>query len=241
MTFLSIPGVAYKGDLTFLQLPIGYLVGRVLVSVVLLPAYFHGEIYTAYQVLNVRFGGATRTAASILFLISRALGDGLRLFIAAQVLESLAGWGIGISIIIMGTCTIAYTYLGGMKAVIWIDVIQFFVYIMGALIALYLLVKQIPGGWGEIVERANVAHKLRWFNPSFDLATPYTFWAGLIGGMVLNTATHGADQLMVQRYLAARSHRHQLRLRAGRPTSRKLRHRLRRLPAPCRVATSAVI
>lgn len=206
-TFLSVPGIAYRGDFTFLQLPMGYLIGRLIVALVLLPSYFRREIYTAYEVLQRRFGGATRTTASLLFLLTRVLADGLRLFLAATVLEVITGWPIAAAILAVGLTTIAYTYLGGMKAVIWIDVIQFHIYILGAIIALLILAGKLPGGWSAIWQQGAAAHKFRVFDFAFDLTRPYTFWAGLIGGMVLNTATHGADQLMVQRYLSARSER----------------------------------
>lgn len=206
-TFLSVPGIAYRGDFTFLQLPIGYLVGRVIVATVLLPSYFRGEIYTAYEVLQRRFGGATRTTASLMFLVTRVLADGLRLFLAATVLQVITGWSIETAILAVGVTTIIYTFLGGMKAVIWIDVIQFHIYIIGAIVALAILAGKLPGGWGEIWRTGEAAHKFHMFDFAFDLTRAYTFWAGLIGGMVLNTATHGADQLMVQRYLSARSQR----------------------------------
>lgn len=208
-TFLSVPGVAYRegGDFTFLQLPIGYLFGRIIVATVLLPSYFKKQIFTAYEVLRQRFGGATRTTASILFLLTRMLADGLRLFLAASVLQVITGWPTWAAVAAVGLTTIIYTYLGGMKAVIWIDVIQFHIYILGALVALGVLIGRLPGGWDELTSVATAAHKFRTFNFSTTLTRPYTFWAGLIGGMVLNTATHGADQLMVQRYLSARSQR----------------------------------
>jgi SSS family solute:Na+ symporter len=206
-TFLSVPGVAYRGDFTYLQLALGYILGRIVVATVLLPSYFRGEVLTAYQVLQQRFGGATRTTASLLFLTTRTLADGLRLFLAAKILEQLTGWPMGWAIVTMGVTTIIYTYLGGMKAVIWTDVIQFVIYISGAIIALAILVGKLPGGMGELLTRADAAHKFRMFDFSPTLTRPFTFWAGLLGGMVLNTATHGADQLMVQRYLSARSQR----------------------------------
>jgi solute:Na+ symporter, SSS family len=206
-TFLSVPGVAYSGDFTFLQLPFGYLLGRVIVATVLLPAYFRGQIFTAYQLLQDRFGGPTRTTASLLFLVARSLGDGLRLFLAATILKHLTGWSVEWAIVAVATITVVYTFLGGMKAVIWTDVIQFSVYILGALVALMILAGRLPGGWAELVDTARGAGKLRVLDFRFDLTRPYTFWAGLIGGMVLNTATHGADQMMVQRYLSARSQR----------------------------------
>jgi solute:Na+ symporter, SSS family len=207
VTFLSVPGVAYGGDFRFLQLAFGYLLGRVVVAEVLLPAYFRGEIFTAYQLLQDRFGGPTRTTASLLFLVARSLGDGLRLFLAATILEHLIGWTLEASIVAVAAITVVYTFLGGMRAVIWTDVIQFSVYILGATVALTVLAGKLPGGWTELLHTARAAGKFRLLDFSFDLTQPYTFWAGLIGGMVLNTATHGADQLMVQRYLSARSQR----------------------------------
>jgi SSS family transporter len=213
-----VPAVAYRagGDFTYLQLAFGYLIGRVVVAGVLLPAYFKGELYTAYALLQDRFGGATRKTATVLFLITRTLGDGLRLFLAAKVLEQIwasaapgagGAWVLPAAVVAVGAATIFYTYVGGMKAVIWTDVLQFFVYMMGALVALYLLLRAIPGGLPGLLEQAAAAGKLRVLDFSLDLTRPYTFWAGVLGGMVLNTATHGADQLMVQRYLSARSER----------------------------------
>jgi SSS family solute:Na+ symporter len=207
VTFLSVPGVAYAGDFRFLQLAFGYLLGRVVVATVLLPAYFRGEIFTAYQLLQDRFGGPTRTTASILFLVARSLGDGLRLFLAATVLEHLIGWSLEASILAVAAITVVYTFLGGMRAVIWTDVIQFGVYILGATVALMILAGKLPGGWAELFRTASAAGKFRLLDFSLDHTQKYTFWAGLIGGMFLNTATHGADQLMVQRYLSARSQR----------------------------------
>ncbi len=207
VTFLSVPGVAYGGDFRFLQLAFGYLLGRVIVATVLLPAYFRGEIFTAYQLLKDRFGGPTRTTASLLFLVARSLGDGLRLFLASTVLEHLTGWRPEAAIVAVAAITIVYTFLGGMKAVIWTDVIQFSVYILGAAVALVILASKLSGGWVELFHAARDAGKFRLLDFSLDLTRPYTFWAGLIGGMVLNTATHGADQMMVQRYLSARSQR----------------------------------
>jgi solute:Na+ symporter, SSS family len=225
VTFLSVPGNAVKGDMTFLQLAMGYILARVVVTVVLLPSYFKGEIYTAYQVLELRFGGATQKAASVLFLVTRTLASGLRLFLAAMVLREITGWRLETSIVVIGLSTLAYTYLGGIKAVVWIDVIQFAVYLLAAGVALVILLRQVPGGWDEIWHRGLAANKFRVINLGFDGVTPprsageagsalygmltqtYTFWAGLIGGLVLDTATHGADQMMVQRYLTARSER----------------------------------
>jgi SSS family transporter len=217
VTFLSVPGIAYRGDMTFLQLAIGYLVARVVVAAFLLPAYFKGEIFTAYQVLERRFGGATQKAASILFLVTRTLASGLRLYLAAKVLRQMflaargyptpQGWELPASIVAIGLVTIFYTYVGGLKAVVWTDVLQFFIYIAGGLLALKILVAEVPGGWPALVAEAAAAHKFRVFNFTTDLTLPYTFWAGAIGAMVLDTGSHGVDQMMVQRYLSARSRR----------------------------------
>lgn len=205
VTFLSVPGVAYGGDFRFLQLAIGYVLGRALVATVLLPAYFRGEIYTAYQLLEQRFGGPTRTVASLIFLVTRLLADGIRLFVSAKIIQMITGWPIEYAIVALGVATIVYTFLGGMKAVIWTELIQFLIYNVGATIALWLMVAKLPGGWGELWSVGESAHKFRMFDFRFDLSIELTFWSGLIGGMVLNTATHGVDQIMVQRYLSARS------------------------------------
>ena len=206
-TFLSVPGVAYRGDFRYLQLAFGYLFGRLIVATVLLPAYFRGKILTAYELLQDRFGGPTRTMASLLFLVARSLGDGLRLYLAATVLRHLTGWSTEQAILAVAAVTVVYTFLGGMKAVIWTDVIQFTVYITGAAVALTILAGKLPGGFPALCETARSAGKFRLLDFSTDLTRPFTFWAGLFGGLVLNTATHGADQMMVQRYLSARSQR----------------------------------
>lgn len=215
VTFLSVPGIAYRGNMTFLQLALGYVVARVVVAVFLLPSYFKREIFTAYQVLERRFGGGTQRAASILFLVTRTLGSGLRLFLAAKVLQQMiaalqgrpeaAGWEMPAAIVAIGLATVAYTYLGGLKAVVWNDVIQFAIYIVGGLAALAILVGRVPGGWSGLWESASDAGKLQVFDFSTSLTLPYTFWAGVIGAMVLDTGSHGVDQMMVQRYLSARS------------------------------------
>ena len=227
VTFLSVPGnsATPKGNMTFLQLAMGYILARIVVAVVLLPSYFKGEIYTAYQVLEKRFGGGTQKAASVLFLVTRTLASGLRLYLAAVVLREITHWDLSASIGVIAALTLLYTYLGGIKAVVWIDVVQFGVYLVAALAALTILIREIPGGWEEIWTRGMAAHKFRVVDFGFDGVAPprsladawhafygmlgltYSFWAGVIGGLVLDTATHGADQMMVQRYLTARSQR----------------------------------
>ncbi|HXG67531.1 MAG TPA: sodium:solute symporter [Blastocatellia bacterium] len=206
-TFVSVPGIAFGGNMTFLQLVLGYLIGRLVIVLLFIPLYFRGEMFTVYQVLDRRFGASSKRAAASLFLVTRSLADGLRLLLTAIVLRELTGWSFAVSILIIGAATIAYTYLGGMKAVIWTDVSQLFIYLLGALVAGYILLDRIPGGWGEYVAVGQAAGKFQIFDFLFDISKTYTFWAGVIGGAFLTTATHGTDQLMVQRYLCARSPR----------------------------------
>jgi SSS family transporter len=207
VTFLSVPGFAWSRDLTFIQLPLGYLIGRFLVVGLLLPHYFSGEYFTAYEVLRKRFGGAVGQAASALFVITRSLADGLRLFLTAIVVQEVAGLSLPVSVALVGVTTIVYTFLGGIKAVVWTDVAQFVIYNVGAVVAFLLLLDRLPGGWAGLVSTADAAGKLRWADLSTALDNPYSLWAGIVGGMFLTIGSHGADQLMVQRYLCARSQR----------------------------------
>ena len=207
VTFLSIPGFAFTRDFTWIQLAAGMLIGRLLVVAFLLPHYFAGEYFTAYDVLHRRFGGATAQAASMLFMVTRSLADGLRLFLTALVLQELSGLPLSWAIVLVGAATVVYTFFGGMKAVVWTDTIQFAVYTLGAGVALAILVSRLPGGWEQLLTIAAAEGKLRAVDLGFSLSEPYVLWAGLIGGAFLTFGTHGADQLLVQRYLCARSER----------------------------------
>lgn len=205
-TVLSVPGESYGGSgMRFLQLALGYIVGRILIVQFLLPLYFRGKLSTAYEVLDQRFGGATREAASLLFLVCRNLGDGLRLFLAAIVLQKFLTVPFEWSMLIMGVISILYTFFGGIRSVVWNDCVQFLVYMAGAIAAFFVIASKVPGGWTEIWQFATESGKLQAFNFEFTLTDPYTFWAGLIGGAVLTLGTHGTDHSMVQRYLSARS------------------------------------
>lgn len=212
VTFISVPAYAFAansagvgGDFTFLQIVIGYLIGRLIIVALFIPLYFKGELFTVYQVLDQRFGGRVKRTAASLFLVTRSIADGIRLFLTAIVLVALTGWADPVSILIIGAVTIAYTYLGGMAAVIWTDAIQLVVYLLGAIAAAFILLGQIPGGWNEVMAVGGEFNKFNLFDFTFDLSRSYTFWSGVIGGAFLTTATHGTDQLMVQRYLSARS------------------------------------
>lgn len=206
-TFLSIPGIAYDTNICFLQLALGYVIGRVLVATVILPLYFRGNLMTAYQVLAERFGGTTRWVSSIIFLVTRNLGDGLRLFLTALVLEQLTGFSLTFSVIVMGIFTIFYTVFGGMKSVVWNDCIQLVVYLLGGVAALFVIANRLPEGWSQIQQFGIEHNKFQWLNLSFDYRTALTLWGGIFGGVFLTLGTHGTDQMMVQRYLSAGSHR----------------------------------
>ena len=210
VTFLSIPGVAFadRGDFRFLQITFGYIVGRALVAWLFLPLYFRGEPFTCYEVLERRFGVASRRLTSLLFLVTRNLSDALRLFLTALALQQAIGLELWVCVVGLGIVTIAYTYFGGVKSVVWNDCIQFVIYMIGAAATLWVIVSLLPEGLPQLIEFGKQEGKFRLFD--FDLGLTkdsMTFWAGLVGGMFLTTATHGTDQLMVQRYLVAKGQR----------------------------------
>ena len=204
LTFLSIPGVAYVGTMGFLQLALGYIVGRVAVAAVLLPAYYRGELATAYAMLEGAFGSGTRRLASGIFMVTRFLADSVRLFATAIPLALITGWPYPASIAVIGALTLVYTYAGGIRAVVWVDPVQLGLYGLGGVAAAALLEGLVPGGWSAILAEAGRAGKLAVVDPGLDLSEPYTLWAGLLGGAFLSMASHGADQLIVQRLLTCR-------------------------------------
>lgn len=208
LTIIGTPAIAYAGNLGFLQLVLGYLVARVILCVVLVPQYFQGEFYTAYQLLEKRFGQRMRRAAAAVFMGTRALAEGVRISAIGKVVSVAFGTGEKISIGIVAILTLFYTFEGGMRAVIWTDVVQFALYLSGSIAAFFLLLHKIPGGWLGVTQGAAAAGgKLSIFSFSLDLTQSYTFWSGMIGGTFLTMASHGTDQTMVQRLLAARSER----------------------------------
>jgi SSS family solute:Na+ symporter len=204
LTFLSVPGVAYTGSLVFLQLTFGYLLGRLAVSVVLLPAYYAGSLTTAYQLLERRFGLGVRRFTSGIFMVTRLLADSVRLFATAIPLAIITGWPYPVSITVIGLLSLIYTYVGGIKAVVWVDAVQMGLYLLGALAAVVAIQALVPGGWPSVLERAADAGKLRVIDTSFDLGITYTLWAGIFGGAIFTMASHGTDQLIVQRLLTCR-------------------------------------
>ena len=206
LTIIGIPALSYATNLTFIQLVFGYLVGRVLIVELLLPGYFRGEFFTAYALIEKRFGARTRAVAAATFLITRAVAEGVRVSAIALVVSVVLGTSEKLAVVIVIALTILYTFEGGMKAVIWTDVAQLLLYLTGSAITLGFLVHVIPGGWNEARQVAAAAgNKLQFLDFSFSLTTKYTFWSGVIGGAFLTMASHGTDQTIVQRLLAART------------------------------------
>src|SRR6267378_4002068 len=222
LTLIGVPALAYAtyarpeqgGNYTYLQVVLGYMVARVLISLLFIPAYFRGNLLTAYELLKNRFGTKTKNFAASLFLVMRALAEGVRVFAASLVLSAVLSSSLpGLphlwlwSIIIVGTLTLVYTFEGGIAAVIWTDLIQLVIYIGGSLLAAYELMHLVPGGWNTIAAQVQAAGKFQLTSFKLDFGVPFTFWAGLLGGTFLTMASHGTDQLLVQRLLTCRNKR----------------------------------
>ncbi|MCL4510769.1 MAG: sodium:solute symporter [Bacteroidetes bacterium] len=222
ITFISIPGLAYLTNLNFLQITIGYIIGRIVIAFLFLPPYYRGELVTAYELLKTRFGEKTRNYASLVFLVTRTLATGVRLFTTAIPLaiifkgyQLFSGYSdtqiYAIAIIIITIFTFIYTYTGGIKAVIWTDVIQMFIYIGGASLALYIMLSHLPGGWNTVVAMASSKMKFQFVDWGFSgglahfFTVKYSFIASVLGGAFLSMASHGTDQLIVQRLLSTDS------------------------------------
>jgi solute:Na+ symporter, SSS family len=211
LTFISIPGLAYAGNLGFLQVVAGYIIGRIVVSFTLLPRYYNGQLVTAYALLERRFGEKTRRFTSIVFMFTRAIADSVRVFATAIPVALIIGpavpreYVMPMAILILGLLTVLYTFKGGMRAVVWTELIQAGVYIFGGITAVVLLGRSVDGGWSSIMARAGAAGKLQVISTYTGLDQPHTIFAGLLGGAFLAMASHGADQLIVQRLLSSRS------------------------------------
>ncbi len=211
LTFISIPGLAYTTNLGFLQIAVGYLIGRVVVAFTLLPRYYEGNLVTAYALLEKRFGLATRRFTSIVFMVTRGMADSVRVFATAVPIALIIGpllparAVMPAAVLVLGTLTVLYTIRGGMRAVVWTEIVQASVYILGGLSAIVLIGQLVDGGWATVMSSASAAGKLQVISGYTGFDKPYTIWAGLIGGAFLSMASHGADQLIVQRLLSARS------------------------------------
>src|SRR5258708_28665094 len=210
LTIVGTPALAFGGNLGFLQIVLGYLLARIVISVLFLPQYFSGEMYTAYELMRRRVGERTRKLTALIFLVTRALAEGVRVFGSRIVISIVLDVPEIPAILMIVALTLFYTFEGGMTAVIWTDVIQMALYVVGAIVSFFVILHHIPGGWAHVLAVAAPAGKLRIFDFDFSFpmqyfSRPYTFWAGLLGGCFLTTASHGTDQLIVQRLLSARN------------------------------------
>ncbi len=210
LTVIGTPALAFDGNLGFLQVVLGYLLARVIIVTLFLPHYFRGEMFTAYELMERRFGHEVRKLTAGCFLVLRAMAEGVRVFAISIVISIILGTDNLVSILLIVALTLFYTFEGGMTAVIWTDVIQMFLYVAGAVLSFFVILQQIPGGWAHVADVAGQAGKFQVFDwslptePGF-FTRPYTFLAGVIGGCFLTTASHGTEQLMVQRLLSART------------------------------------
>ena len=212
LTIVGTPALAFGGNLGFLQIVLGYLLARIVISVLFLPQYFRGEMFTAYELMRRRFGERVRKLTASIFLVTRALAEGVRVFAISLVISIVLGTGEIASIAVIVLLTLFYTFEGGMTAVIWTDVVQMTLYVAGAIASFAIILGKIPGGWEHVALVAGAAHKFTIFDFRFTpdmefFSRTYSFWAGIAGGCFLTTATHGTDQLMVQRLLSARDER----------------------------------
>ncbi len=213
LTFISVPGLAYQTNLHFLQVAFGYFVGRLLVSVVFIPAYYRGNLETAYDFLGKRFGNSLRRLTSAVFIVTRVLASGVRLFATAIPIHLITGYGYVPSILIVGLFTLIYTFLGGLRAVVLMDVVQLGIYLAGAVVSMIIMLHHLPNGWADVVGYATAGGVNKFEFLNFHLgssvadffASPYTLAGGLLGGTFLTMASHGTDQLLVQRLLGCKS------------------------------------
>ena len=212
LTIVGTPALAFGGNFGFLQIVFGYLLARIVISVILLPHYFRGELYTAYELMQRRFGPRIRKVTSMTFLVTRSLAEGVRVFAVSIVVSVFLGTGEVASILLIVALTVFYTFEGGMTAVIWTDVVQMCMYVAGAALSLAIIVQQAQCGLFHALDVAAQFHKFQVFDFSLPVSAaffdkPYTFLAGIVGGCFLTTASHGTDQLVVQRLLSARNQR----------------------------------
>ncbi|HXH36994.1 MAG TPA: sodium:solute symporter [Thermoanaerobaculia bacterium] len=218
ITFISIPGLAYArgGNFTFLELVFGYLIGRVVICLLFIPAYFQKNLLTIYELLRSRFGNGVRSLAASLFIVMRTVADSVRLLLTAVVMSSVwhaflpnadPAMVTAVSVVCIGGVMLLFTAVGGMEAVVWTEILHVGVYIIGAIAVVVILAGSIHGGLAGAVAAGSAASKFRVFDFALDFSRPYGFWAGVIGGAFLNMSTHGTDQYMVQRYLCTTSAR----------------------------------
>jgi len=206
LTFISIPGLAYTGNWCFLQLAMGYILGRIAVSVVLLPRYMSGNVTSIYEVLGQRFGPGIQRVASGVFLVTRVLADGVRFLATAVIVQAITGWDLSVSVLIIGGVTLVYTLSGGIKTVVWVDTFQFAIYLLGAVFCIVWLLGELNQPVAETLKQLARSDKTTIFQWSGAWhSDPWFAFSAVIGGVLLSFASHGADYMMVQRVLGCRS------------------------------------
>ena len=206
LTFISVPGLAYRGDWFFLQLAFGYMIGRVLVSIFLLPQYFKAGVVSIYEVIGFRFGELFQKIASLIFLITRVLADGVRFLATAVIVQVITGWPLFMAVLVIGAVTLIYTLSGGIKTVIWIDSVQFILYLLGGLISVVIALNYLEIPLFEIISNLSSSNKLKIFTVEGNLFfDPYFFLSAIIGGIFLSFSSHGIDHMMVQRGLSTKN------------------------------------
>ena len=206
LTFISIPGLAYRGDWFFLQLAIGYILGRILVSLILLPQYFNSGVTSIYEIIGQKFGPDMQKVASGVFLITRILADGVRFLATAVVVQVITGWTLPMAVIMIGVVTLIYTLYGGIRTVVWVDSIQFILYLFGGIASIIIVLNLLDQSLFEAISTLSVEGKLSVFNWQGDLIKdPYYFISAIVGGVLLSFSSHGVDYMMVQRVLGTKN------------------------------------
>ena len=214
LTIIGVPAIAYGSNILFIQMIVGYVIARIILAVVMVPHYMKGEIYSPYQLLEQHLGRGPRRLAGGFFLFLETMAAGVRVYVACIPIRLLLGEAVcsfgglvdpilGAILLFVGL-SLLYTYIGGVKAVIWTDAVQFGLFLAGGVFALFYIPTLIDGGWGAVMAQAGAAGKLAWLNTTFTFSAPFNIWMGVIGGTVMVLSTHGAEQLIVQRVLACR-------------------------------------
>jgi SSS family transporter len=206
LTFISVPGLAYRDDWFFLQLALGYIIGRVLVSVVLLPQYFKSGVTSIYEVIGHKFGPEIQKVASGVFLITRILADGVRFLATAVVVQVITGWSLTSAVLIIGAVTLVYTLSGGIRTVVWVDSIQFILYLFGGVVSIIIVLNHLDQSLFETIPILAEQGKLAIFNFEGNfIKDPYYFISAIVGGALLSFSSHGVDYMMVQRVLGTKN------------------------------------
>jgi len=206
LTFISVPGLAYRDDWFFLQLAMGYLFGRILVSIFLLPQYFETGITSIYEVIGKKFGPDIQKVASGVFLITRVFADGVRFLATAVVVQVITGWSLHIAVLIIGLVTLVYTLTGGIRTVVWVDSIQFVLYLFGGVMSIIFALNYLGKPLGDVISELSISGKMSIFNWTGNpLSDPYYFISAIVGGVLLSFSSHGVDYMMVQRVLGTKN------------------------------------